>query len=144
MSNSNYDLDFHAWTNEQAALLRAGKFAEADIEHIAEEIERIGGSERRELVNSLGILLLRLLKWKFQPKGRGANWQASIRLPRLNLRQHLRDNRSLRARLPEATEIAYQWAVTEASAATRLALATFPASCPWSFDEMIDDDFWPD
>ena len=34
-----YDLDFFAWSLEQAELLRAGKLAEADIEHIAEEID---------------------------------------------------------------------------------------------------------
>jgi hypothetical protein len=32
-----YDRDFYAWSREQVELLRAGKLAEADIEHIAEE-----------------------------------------------------------------------------------------------------------
>lgn len=40
MGDSLYDRDFYAWANEQAALLRAGKLDAADIEHIAEEIER--------------------------------------------------------------------------------------------------------
>ena len=38
-----YDRDFYAWSREQAELLRAGKLAEADIEHIAEEIDSMGG-----------------------------------------------------------------------------------------------------
>jgi hypothetical protein len=42
VKNSLYDQDFYAWANEQAALLRAGRVAEADIENIAEEIETIG------------------------------------------------------------------------------------------------------
>ena len=49
MSNSNYDSDFYAWANEQAALLRAGRLGQADIEHIAQEIESMG---RTESVNS--------------------------------------------------------------------------------------------
>ena len=62
MSNSLYDLDFYAWANQQASLLRAGRLTEADIEHIAEEIESMGRSEKRELVNRLTVLFLHLLK----------------------------------------------------------------------------------
>ena len=65
MKNSLYDRDFYAWANEQAGLLRAGRIAEADIENIAEEIETMGRSERRELINRLTVLLLHLLKWQF-------------------------------------------------------------------------------
>ena len=71
MPNSNYDLDFYAWANEQASLLRAGKLSIADIENIAEEIESMGRTEKRELVNLLTVLMLHLLKWKFQPRMRG-------------------------------------------------------------------------
>lgn len=144
MPHSNYVRDFYGWTNEQAALLRAGKFAMADIEHIAEEIESLGGSEKRELVNCLGVLLLRLLKWRFQPKRRGASWEAPIRIQRLNLARHLKANPSLKAKLPEATAVAYQWAVSEAAAETGLAVSKLPANCPWSFDEMTRSDFLPE
>ena len=34
-----YNQDFFAWATEQAALLRDGRLSEADIDHIAEEIE---------------------------------------------------------------------------------------------------------
>ncbi|MCT6678023.1 DUF29 domain-containing protein, partial [Staphylococcus aureus] len=81
MSNSTlYEQDFYAWANEQAGLLRAGKLAQADIEHIAEEIESMGKTEKRELVSRLAVLLLHLLKWQFQPGRRGTSWQATIRL----------------------------------------------------------------
>lgn len=62
MSNTPYERDFYAWANEQAALLRAGRFDRADIENIAEEIESMGRSEKRDLVNRLTILLTHLLK----------------------------------------------------------------------------------
>jgi hypothetical protein len=58
-----HDQDFHALANEQAGLLRSGKFSEADIENIAEEIESMGRSERNQLTNRLAILLAHLLKW---------------------------------------------------------------------------------
>ena len=48
-----YERDFFAWSREQADLLRAGKLAEADIEHIAEEIDSMGRTEKRELISRL-------------------------------------------------------------------------------------------
>jgi hypothetical protein len=44
-----YDDDFYAWTQEQARLLRAGEFSAVDVANLAEEIESIGRSDRREL-----------------------------------------------------------------------------------------------
>jgi hypothetical protein len=73
-----YDLDFFAWSLEQAELLRAGKLAEADIEHIAEEIDSMGRTEKRELISRLEVLLLLVLKWRCQPGKRGPSWEASI------------------------------------------------------------------
>jgi hypothetical protein len=81
---SAYEKDFYAWANEQAALLRSGKLAEADIEHIAEEIESMGRTEKRELVARLTVLLLHLLKWRYQPNLQGAFWRATIAAPRLD------------------------------------------------------------
>jgi hypothetical protein len=46
-----YEHDFCAWATEQAGLLRAGKLSEANIANIAEQIESMGRSEKRELVN---------------------------------------------------------------------------------------------
>jgi hypothetical protein len=66
MSNRQlYDQDFYAWANEQAGLLRADRLSEADIEHIAEEIENLGKSEKRELVSRPRVLLLHLLSGGF-------------------------------------------------------------------------------
>ena len=52
-----YEHDFCAWANQQSSLLRAGKPSSADIEHIAAEIESMGRSEKRELVNRLTDIL---------------------------------------------------------------------------------------
>jgi len=143
MSADLYETDFYAWANRQAALLRAGEFPAADIERIAEEIESMGRSEKRELVSRLTILLLHLLKWRFQPIRRGASWEASIANTRDDLLDHIKDNPSLRPLVPDAITAAYLRAGREASAETGLARSTFPETCPWSFDEMMDPGFWP-
>jgi hypothetical protein len=145
MSNTKlYDRDFYAWATEQAGLLRAGQLAQADIENIAEEIESMGRSEKRELLNRLTVLLLHLLKWQFQPGLRGNSWRGSIRVQRLSLASHLRDNPSLKAALPAAIEDAYRVALIEAENETGLPESTFPTACVWSFEQMMDERFWPD
>ncbi|PWB82504.1 MAG: DUF29 domain-containing protein [Methylocystaceae bacterium] len=138
-----YETDFYAWANEQAALLRAGKLSAADIENIAEEIESMGRSEKRELVSRLTVLLLHLLKWRFQPEKRGPSWEASISVQRNRLVRHLDDNPSLKPHIPKASSDAYRDAVLDAVAETNLPKSTFPGQCPWSFEQMVDAEFWP-
>jgi hypothetical protein len=145
MSNrALHEQDFYAWANEQAGLLREGRLSEADIEHIADEIESMGKSEKRELVNRLRVLLLHLLKWQFKPNRRGASWEGSIINRRDELDDLLHDNPSLRAKTAEALISAYRRAVLDAVAETGLSKAGFPLTCPWNYDMVMDADFWPE
>jgi hypothetical protein len=143
MGNSLYEQDYHAWTLQQAELLRSRQLDYADLDNIAEEIESMGRSEKRELVSRLTVLLLHLLKWQHQPDFRGRSWRLTIRGQRLSLRQHLRDNPSLKSHLDQAILDAYGRATIEAERETGLAAETFPESCPFTFDQAISDDFWP-
>jgi hypothetical protein len=144
MSDGLYDRDFYAWANQQAALLRAGKLSSADIEHIAEEIESMGRSEKRQLVSRLTVLMLHLLKWQFQPALRGASWKATITVQRDDLSDHLQDNPSLKTKLDEAIANAYRKAAIMAVGETGLPQKTFPPACPWTFEQMMDENFWPE
>lgn len=144
MSNTLYDRDFFAWANEQAELLRTRRLSDADIDHIAEEIESLGRTEKRELVNRLAVLLSHLLKWRFQPDRRGASWQATIRVQRRALTRHMGDNPSLKATLPEAIAEGYGDAVIEAAGETGLPETMFPSLCPWEFEQFMDQAFWPE
>jgi len=139
-----YDTDFYAWANEQAALLRAGRLTEADIENIAEEIESMGRSEKRELVNRLAVLLQHLLKWRFQPGFRGNSWRLTIEEQRFQIADHLRDNPSLKSQLDDVTGSAYRQGRVGAFRETGLDPDMFPEACPFAFDQAMDPDFWPD
>lgn len=139
-----YDRDFYAWANQQAALLRAGNLAAADIAQIAEEIESMGKTEQRELENRLTVLLLHLLKWRFQPKRRGASWEATIRIQRRDLTRHIDRNPSLKPHIADAACYAYGNAVIEAAAETGQPEETFPAECPWTFEQIMSAAFWPE
>lgn len=138
-----YEQDFYAWANEQAALLRTGRVSEADLEHIAEEIESMGRSEKRELVSRLKILLTHLLKWQFQPTLRGNSWRLTIEEQRREVADHLADNPSLKGTLPEAMASAYAGAILVAARETGLGREVFPPECPLRFEQATSDDFWP-
>ncbi len=140
---SLYEQDFYAWANEQAALLRAGDLTAADIINIAEEIESIGKTEQRELENRLAVLLSHLLKWQFQPMRRCPSWEATIRVQRRDLARHIDRNPSLKPQIADAISYAYENARIEAAAETGLLESTFPAPCSWSFEQIMDAQFWP-
>jgi uncharacterized damage-inducible protein DinB len=73
-SHSLYEQDFYQWTQQMATVLRNGHFDQLDIENIAEEIESLGRSDRRELKSRLTVLLMHLLKWHCQPEQRNNSW----------------------------------------------------------------------
>jgi hypothetical protein len=143
MASDTYERDFYAWTSEQAALLRAGRLSEADVENIAEEIESMGRSERRELVNRLAVLLTHLLKWQVQPALRGNSWRLTIVEQRARLAEHLRENPSLKSVLPDAFATAYRFALLRAQRETGLPEGAFPATCPWTSEEAVAEGFLP-
>ena len=144
MNKASYELDFYGWANEQAEILRSGRLNEADIANIAEEIESMGRSEKRELVSRLAVLMTHLLKWRYQPAGRGSSWQASIMVQRRRLADHIEDNPSLKPLIPRAMASAYGDARIVAGDETKLGEAAFPDVCPWSFDDVMNPDYWPD
>jgi len=137
-----YDQDFFEWTQRNAELLRAGRFAEADIAHIAEEVEDMGKSQQRELQSRLAVLVMHLLKWKFQPGGRGPSWRATINTQRRDIADLMESMPGLRRafNLPKA----YARAVADAVDETELPANTFPAKCPFPLDEILDTGFWPE
>jgi predicted nucleic acid-binding Zn-ribbon protein len=144
MANVKYDRDFYAWANEQAALLRAGEVSRADVENIAEELERLGRTEKREFVGRLTALLSLLLKARFQRRKRSPSWKTEIESARGQLLEHLQDNPSLKDKLPEAIAAAFRNARRSAVDEAGPEDGAFPAACPWTFERMIDEKFWPD
>jgi hypothetical protein len=140
----DYEQDFYAWTIEQARLLRSGELAAIDAANIAEEIESMGRSDRRELKLRLVVLIMHLLKWRHQPAARSRSWSATIEEQRLQIEGVLAESPSLRpttaAMLPEAYAIARARAIAE----TGLAHDMFPNVCPFTPDEILSHHFLPD
>ncbi len=142
--NTRYEADIVAWAQEQAALLRAGRFSEIDIANIAEEIEGVGKSEKREFACRIAVLLAHLLKWKFQPGRRGSSWQRTIKEQRKVLALHIKETPSLKTALSDTDWIAGVWADAVSSAAQETQLDVFPEDCIWDMGHILSQEFYPE
>jgi hypothetical protein len=97
--NNLYDEDFVRWTEEQAAALRQAKGSNLplDWENLAEEIESLGKSDRRELRSQITRILRYLLKLEASPAAEPrAGWRSTIREARSEIEGVLEDSPSLR------------------------------------------------
>jgi hypothetical protein len=146
VSSPLYEHDFHAWTQEQVRLLDKGQFDDLDVNHLIEELHLMAGTERRALGSQLERLLLHCLKWQYQPDKRrtGHSWEHSIVDARERLHDLLDDSGSLTRFVAPLVERHYPRARRKAAHQTGLPPATFPATCPWTIDQLLDEGFWPD
>jgi hypothetical protein len=142
--NATYDTDFYSWTQQQANLLKAGRFSDADFENIIEEIESMGRSEKRELESRLTVLLHHLLKWQYQSERRGKSWTFTINEQRRKLSKLLSKNPGLLSELSEVVAEAYDDAVFKASYETGINSAVFPQQNPWKYEQIINPAFFPE
>jgi hypothetical protein len=139
-----YDADFRAWSKDQAARLHELRPNSIDWENIAQEIEGLGGSQRREIRSRLIVLLMRLLKWAYQPDQRSNSWRASIVGAREEILSELSESPSLKRYPGEVLARQYEIARLDASGQTQLSLDAFPEACPFTVDKILDPDFWPE
>jgi hypothetical protein len=140
---ATYDSDFHLWSQTQAAAIREGRFAEIDLENVAEEIESLGRSDRREIRSRLHVLLLHLLKWQAQPEKRKGGWEDSIDEARESLIILIGESPSLRSFPSTILDEVYARARRKAAKETGLPASSFPEECPFTVQETLDENFLP-
>jgi hypothetical protein len=149
-----YEQDFPGWVKQHIALLQAGKFQELDVEHLIEELEGMATRDKNELVSHLVILIAHLLKWQYQFKKfaeswqhadeyAAKSWQYTIIEQRYRLHEQLENHPSLQSYLNEAVAKAYPKAVTLAVDETGLPRKTFPLTCSYSLEQVLNKTFYP-
>ncbi len=134
---SLYEQDFYQWTQEQAALLKAGALAQLDIENLIEEVESMGKSQKRELYSRLVVLIMHMLKWDYQPDMQSRSWENTILTQRREIRFLIQDNPSLKRTVFEAANFVYRDSVDAASIETGLPISAFPENCPYSVEQIM-------
>jgi hypothetical protein len=145
-ATTSYDKDVILWSQEQGRLLRARRFAELDVEHLADEIEDVGKSEKRELASRMAVLLAHLLKWARQPTARTNSRRSTIVVQRKRIALALKATPSLKPAMRDPVWQEDTWldAVAQAQKETGRAAEHLPEACPWTMDQAADQDFWPE
>ncbi|RKZ72671.1 MAG: DUF29 domain-containing protein [Gammaproteobacteria bacterium] len=146
-----YERDFYAWIQYNIELLKCGKLLEINTEILIDELESMAKRDKRELISHLIILLAHLLKWQFQLKQlseiyqnfHGSSWKATIIEQRMQIMELLEMSPSLKPYLSEALQKAYPKGVEIAHKETELPKTTFPKSCPYLLEQILQDDFYP-
>lgn len=142
------ETDLYAWLLQQANELRSRKPEFIDWSELAEELDEIVALARKETVSHLTLVLMHLLKWKYQTAERNeSSWKRTIDRERTeldlllesqNLRNYIHDNGYGRA---------YHYARREAGNEMQLERATwdrlFPQTCEWDLDTVLNVDFFP-
>ena len=141
---NEYERDFYAWALHNAELIRKGRLSEVDLEHVAEEIESMGKSDKNKLTNRLAVLIAHLLKWQFQPNLRGRSWLLTIKEQRVRINQLLRQSPSLKYQLGTTLQDAYERALIIAAKESGLEESIFSTDCQFHFEQCLDHDFFPE
>jgi len=144
ITDVTYEKDFYAWLLNCAQLLRERRFSELDIENMAEELEGMARSDKRELISRLAVLLAHLLKWRFQPDLRSKSWKRTIKEQRKRIKMLLEDSPSLKYEIDAKIGDAYELAVLSAASETGFDEDVFPSTCEYVMEEILDDEFYPD
>ncbi|MFN5516468.1 MAG: DUF29 domain-containing protein [Cyanobacteriota bacterium] len=139
MTPALYNADFNLWIEETAKTLKAGDFGALDLENLIEEIESMGRNNRREVRSRLIVLMLHLLKWKYQPEKQSN----SIKEQRLQLRLIMEDSPSLKPFAEDVLSKCYQEAREEAIEETNLPSSVLPLECPFTREEILRTGWFP-
>ena len=142
---NTYQTDFYSWTQEQVELIKTGNFAALDCVNLIDEIEELAANKREALKSHFRVLLMHLLKWQYQPgKNFGNSWRVTIEIQRIEIVDLLVENPGLKPEIQKLIYKAYRIARLHAEKETGISRKTFPTDCPWTFEQMIDADFFPE
>jgi hypothetical protein len=138
-----YDKDYYLWIENTVKLLQQQQFNEIDLINLIEELEDMGRSEKRAISSNLRILLMHLLKYKYQPGKRSNSWLFTIVEHRKRLKILLKTSPSLKGYYNEVFCESYQDARDLASAETGLLINTFAETSPFPPEEVLNENYLP-
>ena len=139
-----YEQDYCEWILTTVNLLRQGRFSEVDLDNLVEELETMGRSEKSALESNLRVVLMHLLKYKYQPEKRTNSWRYTIREHRLRIDEAFKNSPSLKRYFTEVFAENYQQARKLAADETGLPVNTFPSECVFTLDETLNPEYLPE
>lgn len=145
----DYEDDFYAWTQYQAEVLRSMPAPDNrfDRQHVAEEIEDLGKSERNAMRSEVRRILEHFLKLAYSPAtDPRSDWKVSIATARAELDDRLSATlrRDIEAELPRLYARAKDIARLGLAKYGETDLAAgFPAACPYTLEQVLATDWYP-
>jgi hypothetical protein len=140
--------DVYAWLLDQAKRLRHYQPESVDWFGLAEELEIIVALERAKVLSLLGIVQAHMLKWQYSKIRRSErSWRNTLAAARTELIDILDESRVLRNEVPRFLIKAFGQALRLAG--TQMGLEKhdwqrlFPSDCPWTLEQVLDQDFLP-
>jgi hypothetical protein len=145
ISPSLYTSDYYAWTQEQAHILESGELQNLDVINLAEEIKSLGWREVKDLEEYLSILLSGLLRYQFTLDGKTHLCRVLIQGARREINMNLKENPTLKDKLPEILVEAYVSALNLFTISTNLDEKDLllPRECPYTLEQILNKDFLP-
>jgi Domain of unknown function DUF29 len=142
--NILYEQDYCLWLENTAQLLKERLLEQVDFDNLIEEIEAMGRSQKSAFKSNLKILLMHLLKWKYQQNKRSNSWRSTIREHRQRIRDDFADSPSLKRYFAEIFAETYKDSRELTSDETGLKLEIFPMNCPLTDEQILDTNYLPD
>jgi hypothetical protein len=140
-----YEEDYVAWVDETAEQLRRKEIDLLDWKHLIEEIEALGSERRNKVDSYLLQLLIHLLLYRYWDSERercARGWKNEIDNFRLQL-EVLFESRTLYNYFLQRIDAMYPKAVRWAINKSELPANTFPKTCPFTVEQLLDDRFFP-
>ncbi|MBE9141759.1 DUF29 domain-containing protein [Planktothrix mougeotii] len=139
-----YKTDDYLWLQKTIEILKIKNFNNLDLDNLIEELENLGRSEFnkvRSLLRQIMIHLLLLQYWEQEYDRNYRHWQAEIIAFRDDLSHEL--TTSLKNKLIPELDSIYHVSVNLVSKKTGLSQSLFPSSCPYSFEQLLEDNWYP-
>jgi len=143
MMRSLYEQDILLWVEETVSKLKAKDFESLDLDNLIEEVESLGISQKKELINRLIVLLEHLLKRLYVDLPYDYNgWERTIRTQRNNLQVLIKQVPSLKSRWESSFVDA--WEIALKTVREEYSQINFPDRWPFSqeLEAMLNNRFW--
>ncbi|MEB3310239.1 MAG: DUF29 domain-containing protein [Snowella sp.] len=139
-----YEVDDYLWLEEIIKTLKNKDWGNLDLENLIEELESLGKNDFnkiRSLLRQIIVHLLLLEHWSQEYDRNFRHWKSEIIAFRDDLNHRL--TTTLKNKLNQDLETIYHVSRRLVIQKTGLPENLFSDNCPYSLDQLLDDDWYP-
>ncbi|AFY81419.1 protein of unknown function DUF29 [Oscillatoria acuminata PCC 6304] len=140
-----YESDEYLWLEETIKLLKQHQLEDLDLKNLIEELQDLGKRDFNQVKSLLRQIMVHLLLLKYWPEEYERNsrhWKSEVTAFRADLSDRL--TTTLKNKLNQQLAEIYQTALRIVLQKTGLSKETIPEQCPYSFPQLLDENWYPD